>query len=242
MLERLGELLLPEPGVAAWLAAAGLGFSLALGAGCGRLRLAHGWSTACTRKLFHLLVFTFAAAIHFRLGLPAVSAFGAGVSAAVGIALLRGTGHPFYEALARASDAPQRSWFVLLPLLTTALGGLLASLAVGNAAPLGYLAAGWGDAAGEPVGRTFGRHPYRIAGLRGVTSGRTLEGSAAVALVAAGVAALGLGLGFGAPPARALGGGLSVGLATAAVEAVSPHGFDNLTTIAIAALVTSLFT
>jgi phytol kinase len=235
--------LLPPPRTALALAAAGLGIALALGAVCGRLKLARGWATAYTRKLFHLAIFTLAALVHLGLGLAALDAFALGVSAAVLWAVARGAGDPFYEALARESDAPRRSFFVLVPLVTTAAGGLLASLTAGDAAAaLGYLAAGWGDAAAEPVGRRFGRHPYRVPGLRGVRSTRTLEGSTAVALVAWLVAALVLSNGSDASAGHALGAGLGIALATAAVEAISPHGMDNLTTIWAAALAAAALT
>jgi phytol kinase len=232
--------LLPGPRVAIVLSALGLGLGLALGRACGWLKLRRGWPTAYTRKLFHLLIFTLAALVYLARGLAELDALGIGVAAAVLLAVARGAGDPFYEALARESDAPRRSFFVLLPLVTTALGGLAAALSAGDAAAVGYLVAGWADGVGEPAGRRFGRHPYRVPGLFGVRSVRTLEGSAAVALVAwlTGALALAWALGAGAP--RALAGGLAIALVTGAVEAVSPHGLDNLTTIWAAALAAAL--
>jgi phytol kinase len=228
--------LLPAPATTAALAALGLGSALGLGHACGRLRLRGGWPTAYTRKLFHLAIFTLSALIHLRLGLAALDAFALGVAPAILLALARGAGDPFYAALARESDAPRAGLFVLVPLITTAVGGLLAGLLAGKAAFAGYLVAGWADGAGEPVGRRFGRHPYRVPGLLGVRSVRTLEGSAAVAAVAWFAGGLALAFAFGAAPARALAGGLAIALATAAVEAISPHGLDNLTTILAASL------
>jgi len=228
--------LLPAPRTALVMAGLGLGTALGCGAACGQLKLRLGWPTAYTRKLFHLAIFTLAAFVQLSLGLPELDAFAIGVSAAVLLAVARGAGNPFYEALARESDAPRRSFFVLVPLLTTAAGGLLAALTAGDAAGVGVLVAGWADAAGEPAGRRFGRHPYRVPGLRGVPSVRTLEGSAAVALVAWLTASLALAYAFGVGPQHALAGGLAIALVTALVEAVSPHGLDNLTTIWAAAL------
>jgi len=239
-LDWLPKLLPPLPGALA-LAALGFGSAWILGAFCGGLKLRRGWATAYTRKLFHLVVFSASAWIHGRHGLPALDAFAVGVAAAVLAAVARGPGSQFFEALARESDAPHARFFVVVPLVTTAAGGLIAALTAGDAAALGILAAGWGDAAGEPVGRRFGRRAFRVPGPLGVTSVRTLEGSAGVAGVAALATALAL-LSHAAGAAELLRAALAVGFATAAVEAISPHGFDNLTTIPAAAWVAAAFT
>jgi phytol kinase len=234
--------LFPPPRFALALAAAGLAGAWALGGLCGRLKLSRGWPTPYTRKLFHLVVFSVSAWIHLRFGLAQLDAFALGVAAAVLIAVARGPGSAFFEALARESDAPHRRFFVVVPLVTTAAGGLIAALTAGEAAALGVLAAGWGDAAGEPVGRRFGRHAFRVPGPLGVRSVRTLEGSAGVAAVAALATALALVLAHAASPGDALRVALAAGIATAGVEAVSPHGFDNLTTIPAAAWAVAAFT
>jgi phytol kinase len=235
-------LLLPPPRTAFSLAALGFAGAWALGMVCGGLKLRRGWPTAYTRKLFHLVVFSASAWLQLRHGLAALDAFALGIAAAVLLAVARGPGHAFFEALARESDAPHGRFFVVVPLLTTAAGGLIAALTAGDAAALGVLAAGWGDAAGEPVGRRFGRHAFRVPGPLGVRSVRTLEGSSGVAAVAAAAAALALLLTRSASPGDALRVGLAVGIATAAVEAISPHGLDNLTTIPAAAWVAASFT
>ena len=48
-------------------------------------------------------------------------------------AVWRSEGFPFYEAIARPSDAPQRTLFVLVPLATTAVGGVASNLLFGSA-------------------------------------------------------------------------------------------------------------
>jgi len=234
--------LVPAPRSALAFAGAGGLAAQALGSACGRLKLQRGWPTAYTRKAFHLLIFSAAAWVHYRFGLAGLDACGAGIAGAVLLAVWRGPGDPFYEALARESDAPRRSFFVLVPLFTTAAGGLLASLTAGEAALLGFLAAGWGDGMAEPVGRRFGRHPYRVPGLFGVPGTRTLEGSAAVAAVTWLVSSAALIGAFDSPLNHALAGGLAIAGVTAGVEACSPHGLDNLTTIWAAALTASAFT
>jgi phytol kinase len=80
------------------------------------------------------------------------------------------------------------------------------------------------------VGSRWGRHRYRVPSLAGVPAERSLEGSAAVffaGTVAAGVALL-LQETDAASPALGAAA-LGAGLAGAVVEAVSPHGTDNLT-------------
>lgn len=209
--------------------AAGLAAVLAGGLGSwwvARLR-SSGVRVAYTRKIFHAVVFTAAAGVHAALDLPGTLIFGTLVAALVLVAVALGEGQPFYEAMARDRDRPHRSLFIVVPMVTTAVGGLAASLLAGPFASVGYLAAGWGDAVGEPVGARWGKHPYKVPSLAGVAATRTLEGSTAVFVVAtlgsaAALAALGLGR-------DAVWGGLVCGLAAAGVEAVSHHGLDNLT-------------
>ena len=202
----------------------------AAGAAClaGWMRARRGLPVAYSRKGFHFLIFTMAGVLQVAAGLPAVMLFGTLVSLIVLYAVARGDGFPFYEALARPDDAPRRTLFVLVPLLTTALGGLLANLFFGAAAIVGYLVGGWGDAVGEPIGRAIGRHRYRVPSLGGVPATRSLEGSAAV-LIAGSLAAIAGLLLRGVPVAAACGIGLACGLAGALVEAFSTHGMDNLT-------------
>jgi phytol kinase len=184
--------------------------------------------TPYTRKIFHFLIFTTAGIFQFRFGLPLVVLFGSIVSGLVLVAVVVGEGFVFYEALARESDRPHRTLFVLVPLATTALGGLLINLFFPQFAFIGYLVGGWGDAVGEPVGTRWGRHRYAVPSLMGVRAQRSLEGSAAVALVSTVVAFSGFYL-LHYPVATALSTALLCGLGSTAVEAVSNHGLDNLT-------------
>lgn len=181
-----------------------------------------------TRKVFHLGIFTAAGAVHVWGGLPATNVFGSVVAAVVLWSVWRGEGNGLYEALARPSDRPRRSLFVVVPLVTTAVGGLTAALLVGPFASVGYLVAGWGDAVGEPVGSRFGRHPYRVPSLGGVPAQRSWEGSGAV-LVVGSAAALTALLALGVPWSEAVLPACVVGSVGAIVEALSHHGTDNLT-------------
>jgi phytol kinase len=189
-----------------------------------------GARTGYTRKVFHFLIFTTVAALEWRMGTPAVCLFGAACTVAVFTAIWLGPGSLLYEAIARPKDAPHRTLFVVIPYLATLLGGLVSNLAFGPVAVAGYLVTGLGDAIGEPVGTMFGRHAYRVRSLSSVPATRSLEGSAAVFLMSA--AALFLAAAFS--PQIALGNigiakVLAIAAASAVVEAVTPHGWDNLT-------------
>lgn len=205
-----------------------LAYGLAAAWFAGWLRCRHGVKTSYTRKIFHFSIFTTAGVIQLAWGLPAVSLFGLVMSAIVLHAVWRGDDYPFYEAMARDSDRPRRSLFILVPLATTAIGGLASNLFFPQFAFVGYLVCGWGDALGEPVGARWGRHDYRVPSLAGVRAHRTLEGSLAVCGGGAVAAATGLAL-FGLPLGVAIAAGAACGLCGALVEAVSNHGLDNLT-------------
>ncbi|MBD3868301.1 MAG: hypothetical protein IFK94_09260 [Acidobacteria bacterium] len=194
----------------------------------GWLRIKADVRAPYTRKIFHFLIFTTAGFLHLTGGLPLVALFGGITALVVLYAVWRGDRFPFYEAMARPTDAPKRSLFILVPLGTTAAGGLLSNLLFGPFAVVGYLVGGWGDAIGEPVGTAFGKHRYKVPSLGGVAATRSCEGSAAVLAMGIGAACLGLFLG-GYSAGSILTAGLACGVAGALVEAVSNHGLDNLT-------------
>lgn len=228
---------IPTPRVALTVSALTLVYASAAAAWVGRLHVRRGMATAYTRKVFHLLIFTAASAVHLYWGRPAVAVFGSVVAGLVLVAVWRGGTSPFYEALARPSDVPRRTLFILVPLVSTAVGGVLANLLFPQFAYVGYVVCGWGDAVAEPVGKRWGRHPYSVPSLGGVPAERTLEGSLSVAVVGTAAASLALVAGTGLSPGAALGVGAASGLAAAAVEAVSNHGLDNLTVQLAGALV-----
>lgn len=196
----------------------------------GYLKRHRRWKTGYTRKVFHFLIFSSAALVSWRWGLPGVCLFGGMTSLVIFYALIRGDGYLLYEGIAREKDAPYRTHYIVTPYLATLLGGIAANLLFGPAAMVGYLVTGIGDAIGEPVGTRFGRHEYPVPSLRKVKSTRSLEGSAAVF----GVSYLAIVLGILLLPHAALslpllGKALLVALACALAEAVSPHGWDNAT-------------
>jgi phytol kinase len=189
-----------------------------------------GTRTGYTRKVFHFLIFTTVAVLEWRLGTPAVCLFGAACTVAVFAAVWLGPGHLLYEAIARPQDAPHRTLFVLIPYLATLVGGLVSNVMFGPVAVVGYLVTGLGDAIGEPAGTMFGSHTYRVRSLSTVPATRSLEGSAAVFVMSA----IALLLAAAVSPQITLAESgiveiLIIAAASAAVEAMSPHGWDNLT-------------
>jgi phytol kinase len=192
------------------------------------LKKQHQVRTAYTRKIFHFLIFSTASIFQVKYGLPAVILFGSIVSFFVLFAVFKGDNFSFYEVMARESDRPHRTLFILIPLITTALGGVLSNLFFLKFAFIGYLVGGWGDAVGEPVGSRWGKHRYQVPSLLGVKATRSAEGSAAVAGVSIVVAFIGLYF-IGYPLSDCLKTAVVCGLGGAAIESVSNHGLDNLT-------------
>jgi phytol kinase len=221
---------IPPLGTTLWLGPLIALVVLGTGYLSGWLKLRRGVRTGHTRKLFHVVVFLGAAALRVAFGVEGVNLLGGIASLQVIYALLRGEGSVLYEGLARESDRPHRSLYVVLPLIATGLGGIASSYLFGHFAVAGFVVTGLADAVAEPVGLRWGRHRYRAPGLGlGVSSERSIEGSAAVfaasfvSVLAALPLALGIDLAATVPIA------LAVAAASTAVEAVSHHGLDNFT-------------
>ena len=194
----------------------------------GYLKRNEGLKTGYTRKIFHFLIFTSAAAVQSLWGIRTLCLFGGAISVVIFYAVLRGNGHLLYEALAREKDSPHRTYYILAPYLATLIGGVTSNALFGNLALVGYLITGLGDAIGEPVGTRFGKHIYRVPSFKGVPSTRSYEGSAAVFLMSflAIVLAsrLSLELRF---EGQALFLFPGLALLSTVLEAISPHGWDN---------------
>jgi phytol kinase len=200
------------------------------------------WPTGYTRKLFHFLIFFTAVGLHLWGGMPAVNILGAGMGVYVFSIVRAGEGNGFFEALAREKDAPRRGYFIVLPYLTTALGGLLSNLCFGVFAVMGYLVGGAADAVAEPVGVRFGRHRYRVPSLRKVESSeRSVEGSLSVLVAAFVLSAGAFSLIYHLSYVYSLLAALLVSGSVVVVEAASPHGADNLTIQVTASGLASLF-
>jgi phytol kinase len=194
----------------------------------GWLRVRQGVPAPYTRKVFHFLILSAATLVHLQWGLEGTVVYGSTVCVLVVAAVLKGAGFAFYESIARPSDAPRQSLLIIVPLATTALGGVLANLFFPGWAHIGYAAVAWGDAIGEPVGARWGHHRYTVPSIGGVSATRSIEGSAAVLFASAAACAIVL-IASGSDATSAIGGGALIGAVTTLVEAISHHGMDNLT-------------
>ncbi len=224
---------LPPLSTALWLGPLVAAVILASGLLCGWLRVRRDVRVGDTRKIFHFSIFTTATILAITSGVAGVNLLGGLVAIYIGWILWLGESHLLYEGLARPTDRPRRSLYILLPFAATAVGGILSVLLFGRFAVLGYAVTGCGDAIAEPIGIRFGKHRYRVPGLGiGVASERSVEGSASV-FVASLVAALAV-LSLpeflaGDPWGRRLAIAAAVAAASTVVEAGSHHGLDNLT-------------
>ncbi|MCB0276444.1 MAG: hypothetical protein KDI06_16630 [Calditrichaeota bacterium] len=207
----------------------------------GFLKVCLHLNTGYTRKIAHFAIFLTAFAIQSAGEMSSLFLFGAIASLFIAAGLLLGDGNFFYEAIAREKDRPHQRYYIVVPYLATIVGGLLGTWLFGKAALFGYLVAGLGDAAGEPVGTRWGKHRYSVPALSAVRATRSLEGSAAVWLVST-AAILGAALlTFDLPPTPGvLGKVLLIGFVAAVVEAISPHGWDNATMQLLPAWLASL--
>ena len=199
----------------------------------GLLRKHGRWKHGYTRKVFHFGIFTSAALIQSYISLGGVFVFGVGVSLIIFLAIYMGKGNILYEAIARKKDEPHRTYYIIVPYLATLIGGLtLNFLFAPEAAVCGYLVAGLGDAAGEPIGTRYGVHKYRVPSRKGVKIYRTFEGSAGVLVVSIIAVLIALFLRTGdvvhLHPNNLLMAGF-VAFCCTCVEALSPHGWDNFT-------------
>ena len=195
----------------------------------GYLKRVRGLKTGYTRKTFHFLIFMSVVVIHSLSGTRAVCLFGSMTTLMIFYAVYRGSGNLLYEAMAREKDEPHRTYFIIIPYFATLIGGLSSNMLFGQAAVVGYLTAGLGDAVGEPVGTRFGRHTYRVPSVKGVTSRRSIEGSAAILVTCL----LAFTAGIILRPRLQLSTGSIVfiplaGILCAITEAISPHGWDNI--------------
>lgn len=194
--------------------------------GAGFLNQRRRWRTGYTRKIVHVGVCLTAFILQSQFGFSALCLFGGCVSVVIAFLVWRGEGL-LYEAVARETDAPKRTHYIIVPYLATLIGGLLANWWFGPVSVVGYLVTGLGDAVGEPVGVRFGRHTYRVPSLTKVKATRSLEGSAAVFVASLIAAGIGLTV-LGSVPNPWLFA-VVIAIGSCAIEAISPHGWDNAT-------------
>ena len=196
----------------------------------GALKKYAEWKTGYTRKTLHFLIFFTAVGLHIWGGMRAVNILGLGMGIFVLYAVLAGDGNFFFESMAREKDFPRRGYFIVVPYLTTAAGGLISNFLFGGCAVMGYAVCGAADAIAEPIGVRFGKHKYKVPSLKKVqVAERSLEGSFSVLIVSLVLSLLFFMSLYQFPPARAMMASAILSVVTVLVEAVSFHGADNLT-------------
>ncbi len=195
----------------------------------GRLKVRYTLATGYSRKIFHFLIFITAFVLQLTYGISAVCLFGACTTLVIFFSVFRGDGDYLYEALARPKDEPHRTYFIIIPYLSTLIGGLSSNIFFGSSSIMGYLVTGLGDAAAEPVGTRYGKHVYYVPSLRSVRAIRSWEGTGAVFLLSL----------FSVFVAGYLSPEVTIDLnmiifaapliaaASSIIEAFSPHGTDN---------------
>jgi len=215
---------------------------LAAGGLAGALKRHARWRTGYTRKLLHFFIFFAAAGFHLWGGMPAVNVLGVGMGIFVLFSVIAGDGNFFFEAMARENDFPRRGYFVVIPYLATAIGGLSSNLLFGSSAIMGYVLCGAADAVAEPIGIRFGKHKYRVPSLKKVrTSERSIEGSLAVLIASLVLSFLFYRFFFGMSYFNACIGSLLLSVVLVFVEALSFHGADNFSVQVAASGMTFLF-
>ena len=97
-----------------------------------------------TRKSFHFRYLFSSAFIQWFWGMPTLCYFGLITSFVVFYVVLKGPVSPMFKALARESDEPHETHFVLVPWFATFLGGVIGNVFFQPFAILGYLIVGFG--------------------------------------------------------------------------------------------------
>lgn len=195
----------------------------------GYIKIRYKLKTGYTRKIFHFLVFTTAGLVGILGGFQAVQVFGTGIGIVVIYAVLRGYKSMLFNAVARPGDKPYEKFYIIVPFLMTAMGGMISNIAFGKYAIIGYITTGWGDAVGEPAGTLWGKHKYRVPTFTGIRSYRSVEGSIAVFMASLTGCILFSLFGLHIPAPDILYISFITAIVTMIVEAVTFHSLDNLT-------------
>jgi phytol kinase len=198
----------------------------------GRLKLAGLVRTGDARKLNHVTALV-GGALVFGWAPDGVARPSCYVGMAVAFLLLVLVcvfrDHPLcssmFKGYARESDAPHEGFHVWFSWLVSIVGLVCIDLAFWDmtVTRTAGLVLGVADGIAEPVGLRWGAMKYRVPSVvRGKPSVRSLEGSSAVFAATLVVVLVTHG-------STAVGLALLLAVAVTVVEALSPHGLDNLT-------------
>jgi len=184
--------------------------------------------TVYTRKIFHLLIFTAAGLIMLVWGTIPVFIFGFIISCLIIFTIIRGSKSSFHQAIARNSDLNHSSMNIILPFVSTAIGGAASVLIFGKFSLVGFLISGWGDGIAEPVGIKWGLHKYKTPPWGKNANYKSVEGSASVFIVGIIAAVFALLL-LEIPLKETIIIAVCCSFVSTITEAFSLHGTDNLT-------------
>ena len=199
----------------------------AIGYIAGTLKVSKGWKTNYTRKVVHFTLYFFGWLFVISLPFRIVEIYGGAIGVIGLCALLWGGGNRIYESIAREQDEPVRWLYLIIPYLSSAIGSVISYFFWPETWLVGLVCTGVGDAVGEPFGVRFGKHKYRVPTMTGIVSHRSIEGSLSIAFMSFIGTTVALSLAF--PLILSIGVAVIVGISISLIEAISPHGLDNLT-------------
>lgn len=173
------------------------------------------------------------------LDIIAVFIYGIIISCIILVAVFKSRTSPLYHALARVSDKAKSKTYVILPLISTALGGTISVLLFGKFSIIGFFVAGWGDGMAELAGKAWGRHKYRVPTWGKKKRYKSVEGTITIFLVGAAAVFTAMIL-MDIPWEIIFRVVILCSALSALIEAFSPPGTDNFTVQIIASAVAFL--
>jgi phytol kinase len=192
----------------------------------GSYKKKHGTQTGLTRKTFHFITFFSVSFLQYFYGLPLMCLYGACCCLVIFIVIYLGNGNTMYEVMAREKDSPHRTLFIILPLISTFLGGVFSNILYPTIAFCGYLVAGIGDAVGEVFGSIYGKHKYKPLKIIGIQKYKSFEGSLAIFIFSLLVLICVMIL-MGLLSTQIFFICIVIALISTIIEAISPPGTDN---------------
>jgi phytol kinase len=193
--------------------------------------------TGYTRKAYHFLVFISAAVINLISGFTGVCLFGMIISCFIYYALLRRKNSGLYLAMARETDHPHSTLYIIIPYLATVSGGILINYFFPGFVIIGYLICGIADASGEVIGTMYGKHFFKVKLLNIHRAVKSLEGSGSIFIIGFLIYAVYSIIASQHISLSLMGLVLLSSLIVTITEIITPKGFDNLTIQIIAVLV-----
>ena len=209
------------------------------------LREHRAWKDGDTRKLSHFG--HMAIATPLLVFLPPVQLIPAAILGTVAVIVIYGLAatstRPRVYAIVAASfreqDRPRARFHFFFPLVSGNVALVLAALLFPvDAVRVAFFTCAIADGLAEPVGLRFGEgNRYQVRDLIwGSANTKSLAGSAAVFLAASAIAMIFFRIG-GIAGAAVVAASLAYGLIIAAIEALSPRGFDNMLLLFLAPVV-----